>query len=54
MLRYNAQLKGRARSLRSRATDAEQGLWARPRRKQILGVQSYRQRPIGNYIADFY
>jgi very-short-patch-repair endonuclease len=24
------------------------------RRKQILGVQFYRQKPIGNYIADFY
>lgn len=35
-------------------TDAEQRLWARLRRKQILGVQFYRQKPIGNYIADFY
>ena len=24
------------------------------RRKQILGVQFYRQKPIGNYIVDFY
>ena len=23
-------------------------------RKQILGVQFYRQKPIGNYIVDFY
>jgi very-short-patch-repair endonuclease len=29
-------------------------LWARLRRKQVLGVQFYRQKPIGNYIADFY
>ena len=35
-------------------TDAEQRLWARLRRKQVLGVQFYRQRPIGKYIADFY
>jgi very-short-patch-repair endonuclease len=35
-------------------TDAEQRLWARLRRKQILGVQFYRQKTIGNYIADFY
>ena len=54
MLRYNPQLKGRARSLRANLTDAEQRLWARLRRKQILGVQFYRQKPIGNYIADFY
>src|SRR5919106_7041752 len=54
MLRYNSQLKDRARSLRSNLTDAERCLWARLRRKQILGVQFYRQKPIGNYIADFY
>ena len=33
---------------------AELHLWYRLRRKQILGVQFYRQKPIGNYIADFY
>jgi very-short-patch-repair endonuclease len=54
MLRYNPQLKRRARSLRANLTDAEQRLWARLRRKQILGVQFYRQKPIGYYIADFY
>ena len=54
MLRYSSRLKGRARSLRANLTDAEQRLWARLRRKQILGVQFYRQKPIGNYIADFY
>jgi very-short-patch-repair endonuclease len=54
MLRYNSRLKGRARSLRANLTDAEKRLWARLRRKQILGVQFYRQKPIGNYIADFY
>ncbi|MGH7828261.1 MAG: endonuclease domain-containing protein [Candidatus Binatia bacterium] len=54
MLRYNPRLKGRARSLRANLTDAEQRLWTRLRRKQILGVQFYRQKPIGNYIADFY
>ncbi|HSE85956.1 MAG TPA: endonuclease domain-containing protein [Candidatus Binatia bacterium] len=54
MLRYNPRLKGRARSLRANLTDAEQRLWARLRRKQILGVRFYRQKPIGNYIADFY
>lgn len=29
-------------------------MWGRLRRKQILGVQFYRQKPIGNYIVDFY
>jgi very-short-patch-repair endonuclease len=54
VLRYNPRLKSRARSLRANLTDAEQRLWARLRRKQILGLQFYRQKPIGNYIADFY
>jgi very-short-patch-repair endonuclease len=54
MLRYNPRLKGRARSLRANLTDAEQHLWTRLRRKQILYVQLYRQKPIGRYIVDFY
>jgi very-short-patch-repair endonuclease len=54
MLPYDPRLKSNARSLRARLTDAEQRLWARLRRKQILGVQFYRQKPIGTYIADFY
>jgi len=54
MLKYNSQLKTRARALRSNLTDAEQRLWNRLRGKQILGIQFYRQRPIGNYIVDFY
>lgn len=54
MLRYHPRLKGRSRFLRAHLTDAEQRLWARLRRKQILAVQFYRQKPIGNYIVDFY
>ena len=54
MLSYNRRLKSKARTLRRNPTDAELHLWHRLRRKQILGVQFYRQTPIGNYIADFY
>src|SRR5258706_7313073 len=54
MLKYNPQLKTRARKLRNKLTDAEQRLWNRLRGKQILGIQFYRQRPIGSYIVDFY
>ena len=54
MLPYNRRLKTKARSLRTNPTDAELRLWHRLRRKQILGVQFYRQRPIDNYIDDFY
>lgn len=35
-------------------TDAEQLLWSRLRRKQILGLQFYRQKSLLNYIVDFY
>ena len=35
-------------------TDAEQLLWKYVRRKQLCGIQFYRQKPIGNYIVDFY
>jgi len=54
ILVYNHRLKAKARWLRRNSTDAELDLWQRWRRKQILGVQFYRQNPIGNYIVDFY
>jgi len=54
MLPYHRRLKTKARSLRTKPTDAELHLWYCLRRKQILGVQFYRQKPIANYIADFY
>ncbi len=54
MLDYNKKLKKNARQLRNNSTDAEILLWSRLRRKQLLGVQFYRQKPIGNYIVDFY
>ncbi len=51
---YGQNLKAPARELRSTMTDAEQLLWSRVRRKQILGVQFYRQKPIGPFIVDFH
>jgi very-short-patch-repair endonuclease len=54
MLKYAPRLKQPARRLRAAMTDAEQRLWCRLRRKQLLGVQFYRQKPIGNCIVDFY
>jgi very-short-patch-repair endonuclease len=35
-------------------TDAEQLLWLRLRRKQLMGVQFYRQKPLGNFVVEFY
>ena len=54
MLPYNPNLNPPARRLRKEMTDAEQLLWSRLRRKQILGVPFYRQKPLGNFIVDFY
>lgn len=51
---YNKNLKLPSRDLRNNLTDAEQRLWQRLRRKQILGLQFYRQKPILNFIVDFY
>ena len=51
---FRQALKQSARQLRSNLTDAEQALWKRVRRKQIQGVQFYRQKPLLNFIVDFY
>jgi len=50
---FQQRLKKPARKLRSDLTEAEQALWKRIRRKQIRGVQFYRQKPLLNYIVDF-
>ena len=54
MERYNSKLKGLSRTLRTNLTDAEQVLWQHIRRKQIQGVQFYRQKPLLAFIVDFY
>ncbi len=54
MLPYNTALKSRSRKLRREMTDAERALWLHLRRKQLLGIQFYRQKPLGNFIVDFY
>jgi very-short-patch-repair endonuclease len=54
MLRYVPDLKRNSRGLRKNLTDSENVLWSRLRRKQLEGVQFYRQKPIGKYIVDFF
>ena len=54
MLPYKRSLKTHARSLRANMTDAEQFLWQHLRRKQIHGMQFYRQKPLLGFIVDFY
>jgi very-short-patch-repair endonuclease len=54
MLPYDKKLKSRSRELRSKMTDAEIALWTKLRRKQLYGLQFYRQKPLGHFIVDFY
>jgi very-short-patch-repair endonuclease len=53
MLPYKNYLKHNSRLLRKEMTESEQRLWSYIRKKQ-LGIQFYRQKPIGNFIVDFY
>jgi len=43
-----------AQRLRSEMTEAENTLWLRLCKKQLLGQRFRRQHPMANYIADFY
>jgi len=54
MFVYDRKLKPFSRRLRREMTDAEQRLWYRLRRKQLHHVQFYRQKPLGEYVVDFY
>ena len=49
-----AALKERRKKLRNNQTLAEKTLWQNIRKKQLNGIQFYRQYGIGSYIADFY
>lgn len=52
---YNKKLKGLARALRKYSTKAEIYLWCEIlRAKKFHGYSFLRQRPIGNYIVDFF
>lgn len=51
---YNPKLKGYARELRNSSTFAEIVLWGYLKGKQMRGYDFDRQRPIDNYIVDFY
>jgi len=54
VLKYNPKLKANTRQLRQNLTDSELSLWRRLRGKKLADVQFYRQKPIGDYIVDFY
>ena len=51
---YNPKLKEIARTLRKNSTLGEILLWKRLRNKQMLGYDFHRQKPIDEFVVDFY
>jgi very-short-patch-repair endonuclease len=51
---YNPKLKEYARQLRNNSTEAEIFLWLKLKGKQLYGYDFHRQKPIDNYILDFF
>ncbi len=51
---YNPKLKELARDLRNNSTKAEIILWLKLKSKQMYGYDFHRQKPIDNYILDFF
>ena len=54
IIRYNPKLKEIARKLRKNSTKTEIYLWNELKNKKLMGYSFKRQKPIGNYIVDFY
>ena len=54
IISYNPKLKELSRQLRNNSTFAEVLLWNQIKKKQIRGYQFLRQKPIDNYIVDFF
>jgi len=54
MIPYNENLRQLSRQLRNNMTDAERYLWIKLRLGQLKGCHFYRQKPIGEYIVDFF
>ena len=51
---YNPRLKQFARNLRNNSTHSEIKLWGHLKGKQMMGYDFHRQKPIDNYILDFF
>jgi len=51
---YNPKLKPLARQLRKRMTLSEVLLWNRLKRRQMMDYDFDRQRPLDEFIVDFY
>lgn len=53
-IEYNPRLKQIARKLRKDMTLAEILLWKEIKGKKVLGCDFHRQKPIDEYVVDFY
>ena len=51
---YNPKLKARARQLRSHMTKGEIILWQQLKNRKMMGYDFDRQKPIDQFIVDFY
>ena len=51
---YDKNLKRLAAKLRNNSTLAETLLWIELKGKRMMGYDFHRQKPLGNYIVDFY
>ena len=54
IISYNPKLKQLAKNLRNNSTLAEVLLWQNLKGKKMKGYDFHRQKPIGNYIVDFF
>ncbi|MFC2131328.1 endonuclease domain-containing protein [Bacteroidota bacterium] len=53
-LYYNPKLKELARELRNKPTHAEKSLWYALKGDTMKGYDFHRQKPLGNFIYDFF
>ena len=53
-INYNPKLKELARKLRNKSTKSEIKLWQFLKSKKMMGYDFHRQKPIGNFILDFF
>jgi very-short-patch-repair endonuclease len=54
IIKYNPNLKTLAKHLRNNSTLSEVLLWNVLKGKKLEGLDFHRQKPIGEYIVDFY
>lgn len=53
-IEYNLNLKSNSRILRNNSTLSEVLLWKKLKAGSLMGFKFNRQKPLGNYIVDFY